>query len=84
MGLDTNNRSVSGCLCAGFILLGLFPFAASGLTATPLETDSTISSGVDSKFTFATGANAGKPGGIVGVALDGELVFQRAYGMADV
>ena len=51
---------------------------------TPLEKDATISSGVDSKFTFATGANAGKPGGIVGVVLDGVLVFQRAYGMADV
>jgi CubicO group peptidase (beta-lactamase class C family) len=52
--------------------------------ATPLEVDATISNGVNSKFYFATGANAGKPGGVVGVMLDGNLVFQRAYGMADV
>jgi CubicO group peptidase (beta-lactamase class C family) len=52
--------------------------------ATPLEADATISSAVDRKFPFATGGNAGNPGGIVGVAIDGELVFQRAYGMADV
>ncbi|MCE9615843.1 MAG: beta-lactamase family protein [Lentisphaerae bacterium] len=49
-----------------------------------MELDITISNAVDSQFSFATGANSNKPGGIVGVALDGELVFQRAYGMADV
>lgn len=53
-------------------------------SATPLEADSTISNGVDSKFYFATGGNANKPGGIVGVVLDGKIVFQRSYGMADV
>ncbi|MEI6210989.1 MAG: serine hydrolase [bacterium] len=52
--------------------------------ATVLELDAAISNAVDSCFAFATGANAGKPGGIVGVALNGELIFQRAYGRADV
>jgi CubicO group peptidase (beta-lactamase class C family) len=71
------------CLTA-FIILALFNALDAVQAATPLEVDVTISNAVDSKFTFATGANAGKPGGVVGVALDGELVFQRAYGMADV
>lgn len=69
------------CILA-VIALYLLPHFAWG--ATPLEIDATISNGVDSKFTFATGANAGKPGGVVGVMLDGKLVFQRAYGMSDV
>ncbi len=64
------------------IALFLLPYFVWG--ATPLEADATISSSVDSKFYFATGANAGKPGGVVGVMLDGKLVFQRAYGKADV
>lgn len=69
------------CLQAVIALMLLPHFVWS---ATPLEADATISNSVDSKFYFATGANAGKPGGIVGVMLDGKLVFQRAYGMADV
>jgi CubicO group peptidase (beta-lactamase class C family) len=64
------------------IALFLLPHFAWGTT--PLEADATISSGVNSKFTFATGANAVKPGGVVGVILDGKLVFQRGYGMSDV
>ena len=71
------------CLLA-FIFLAFFHTPGLAPAATPLEVDVTISNAVDSKFTFATGANAGKPGGVVGVALDGELVFQRAYGMANV
>ena len=71
-------------ICATLLPLALFALPGSLMAGTPLETDATISNSVDSAFTFATGANAGKPGGIVGVALDGELVFQRAYGMADV
>ena len=72
----------AGPLLAALILLAASPLSASG--ATPLELDATISNAVDSYFTFATGAKAVAPGGIVGVALDGELVFQRAYGMSDV
>jgi len=66
-------------VCSAMFLLPHFAWCA-----TPLEADATISSGVDSKFYFATGANATKPGGVVGVMLDGKLVFQRAYGMSDV
>ena len=80
MNLKTGKRH--GPLMAALILLALPPWAVSG--ATPLELDATISNAVDVNFTFATGANAGKPGGIVGVAIDGEFVFQRAYGMSDV
>ncbi len=65
-------------------VLALFLLPHFAWCATPLEADATISSGVDSKFYFATGANAAKPGGVVGVMLDGKLVFQRAYGMADM
>lgn len=64
------------------IAVFLFPCFAQALT--PLESDAVISSGVDNKFAFATGVNANKPGGVVAVALDGKIVFQRAYGMADV
>jgi CubicO group peptidase (beta-lactamase class C family) len=70
--------------CPVFAFLVIVSLQGSGLAASPFELDATISSGVDSKFTFATGANTGKPGGIVAVALDGEMVFQRSYGMADV
>jgi CubicO group peptidase (beta-lactamase class C family) len=64
--------------------LACLNLARVGLGATPLEIDVTISNAVDAQFAFATGVNSSKPGGVVGVALDGELVFQRAYGMADV
>lgn len=70
--------------CATLFLLALPVFPGSTSAATPLEIDATISTAVDINFPFATGANAGKPGGIVGVAIDGEFVFQRAYGMSDV
>jgi CubicO group peptidase (beta-lactamase class C family) len=79
-----NARQASSRLPGVLILLACFHVPGQVAGATPLELDSTISSTVDSKFSFATGANAGKPGGIVGVAIDGELVFQRAYGMSDV
>ena len=67
------------------LLLAFFP-ALPGIApaASLLEVDATISNAVDSNFAFATGVNTGKPGGIVGVALDGVFVFQRAYGKADV
>jgi CubicO group peptidase (beta-lactamase class C family) len=76
-----------------FALSGLFLFSLTfsllfftppAHAATPIEVDATISNAVDTVFSFATGTNSLKPGGIVGVTLDGELVFQRAYGMADV
>ena len=70
--------------CAAFVFLACLCVARVGLGATPLELDVTISNAVDAQFSFATGANSNKPGGVVGVALDGDLVFQRAYGMADV
>jgi CubicO group peptidase (beta-lactamase class C family) len=69
---------------AVMVLLALFRLPASVTAVTPLESDPTISAAVNAQFSFATGANAGDPGGVVGVALDGEMVFQRAYGMADV
>ena len=77
-------RHVASWIHAVLILVAFFHLPRSVPGATPLETDVTISSAVDSQFSFATGANSNKPGGVVGVALDGELVFQRAYGMADV
>jgi len=70
------------CFVIAVLAISLVPYCAC--SATPLEADATISSGVDSKFYFAYGANADKPGGVVGVMLDGKLVFQRAYGMSDV
>jgi len=76
--------SIPSSLNLAFITLLFCHSPSSAPAATPLETDTTISNAVNSLFTFATGANAGKPGGIVGVALDGEIVFQRAYGMANV
>lgn len=69
---------------AVLILLPVLVLSGTARAATPLELDATISGAVDSQFAFATGANAGKPGGVVGVALDGEFIFQRAYGMSDV
>ncbi|MBA4388223.1 MAG: hypothetical protein C0404_09595 [Verrucomicrobia bacterium] len=82
--LDMKTRSVTSLCYAAFILLSLVSLPCPVPAATPLEIDATISNAVNSQFTFATGANAGKPGGVVGVTLDGELVFQRAYGMSDV
>ena len=79
-----NARQAPSRLPAALVLLACLHGPGSAPGATPLELDSTINNAVDSQFSFATGANAGKPGGVVGVALDGELVFQRAYGMADV
>ncbi|MEI6808931.1 MAG: serine hydrolase domain-containing protein [bacterium] len=70
--------------CVVLVLDVLFSLPGSVMASTPLEVDATISNAVNSQFAFATGANTGKPGGIVGVALDGEFVFQRAYGMSDV
>ena len=83
-GLPKKTRHVLPGLLGTFTILSFVLLFASARAATPLEIDATISNAVNSQFTFATGANAGKPGGVVGVALDGELVFQRAYGMSDV
>lgn len=66
------------------LFIALFLLAGMALAATPLELEANISNAVNGQFAFATGINTGKPGGVVGVMLDGELVFQRAYGMADV
>lgn len=77
-------RQVASWLHAAFVLAAFLAWPCSVPGATPLEVDVTISNAVDSQFSFATGANSSKPGGVVGVTLDGELVFQRAYGMSDV
>jgi CubicO group peptidase (beta-lactamase class C family) len=81
---NSKTRRRLSSLCIAFITLSFFLLPDSADAATPLEIDATISNAVNAQFSFATGANAGKPGGIVGVALDGEFVFQRAYGMSDV
>lgn len=75
---------VASRLHAAWVLVAFIYWPCSVPGATPLEIDVTISNAVDSLFSFATGANSSKPGGVVGVTLDGELVFQRAYGMSDV
>jgi len=77
-------KSVPCMVCAMVLLAVLFLWHGPARAVTPLEADAAISSGVDNLFAFATGANANKPGGVVGVVLDGNLVFQRAYGMANV
>jgi CubicO group peptidase (beta-lactamase class C family) len=81
-GMNMKIGHHTGLLLAALILLAYPTLSVSG--ATPLELDTTISNAVDSCFAFATGAKAVAPGGIVGVALDGEFVFQRVYGMSDV
>jgi len=84
MGLHQKIRYALSGLFLFSLALSLFLFTPPAHAATPIEVDATISNAVDSQFSFATGANANKPGGVVGVALDGEFIFQRAYGMADV
>ncbi len=76
-------RLLSG-LCLAFFTPSFFLLPDSADAATPLEIEATVSNAVNAQFSFATGANANKPGGVVGIALDGEFIFQRAYGMADV
>ena len=53
------------------------------LTPSPVLPAS-ITNGIDTIYSFANGANSGKPGGMVAVALDGKLIYQKAYGMAQV